>query len=353
MPRLSTPLHLVLAGCRAEQTKPSMTRPRSESDRCRISSHHPLSSLFRRCGAVIPAKSTLSWLLKLILVLAIGGCADVGASTPHLVLTLESRRPYYLTGPARDLSVADYGIVAVEDNSSQLVWLDSFGRETARSEDTFLRITRLGGELYAHHREAVVRVGPRGRIDSCPLSATKEGIEALTYAADRIWALRLSNGLRSLSPLGCYSDPPPSSPIRIPEDAFPVGTRNGFIGVEARRPFTVWGISLSGTTTPLTTLAEASEELSNKDLFLQGITHLGTDHFLALFTDLVSPVRHVIVFSAKGHVVAEARLSAPVGLADFDERERIIYFNISRPTGGEVLAYRWDWKGHYNSGGDI
>lgn len=267
----------------------------------------------------------------------VGGGQAESSTRPSL--TLESRHPYVLHGPARDLVVLADQIVAIEDRSSQLVWLDAAGIETTRSDELFAGVAHIDGRIYAYDRQAVFHIPEAGRVELCPMQGALGHVEDLIPSRDGAWVLHVAEGLRLLSRFRCDRITAPAETLAVPIDALLSFHDDEFLGVGVRSPFDIWSISLSGSTQRLGTLAQQSSVLRAGRLFLQGATSLGERGLLLLFTELSSLQRHLMVISSKGKIVSESTLNAPVGLLGVAEDKSLVYFNLSRPSGGEVLIY--------------
>lgn len=287
-----------------------------------------------------------------LLLVALSACAEHEPSTRRLALTLEGRHSYSMEGPARDVIVVDGRVIAIEGESNQIVWFDSWGKEIVRTEDLFLGVAEVDGEVYAYHRQAVYRVPSPGQIEFCHSVRAEETIHDLLAGATGKWVVTEANGLKMLKPLSCGLPLPPTDSIPLPPDLVLSGNDQGMVGVTARRPFRVWSISRSGAEPIGDALTSQSDRLAYEDFFLQGVVPLDRGAFLALFTDLRSSDRHAVVLDVGGTLISESNLGAPVGLAGSRPGAFQVYFNVSRPTGGEVLAYRWQWRESASTGGE-
>jgi hypothetical protein len=93
-------------------------------------------------------------------------------------------------------------------------------------------------------------------------------------------------------------------------------------------------------------LGPQSSTLEAARPFLQGLAPLGEERLLALFTDLSTSQRHLVVIADHGRVLTESTVDVPMGLVGGDHEASLVYFNVARPTGGEVLVYKWYWNVH-------
>jgi hypothetical protein len=81
-------------------------------------------------------------------------------------------------------------------------------------------------------------------------------------------------------------------------------------------------------------------------VFVSGAVGLDCGAFLVILADLRSDARRLIVVDVKsGAILKRARVDATMSFFASDPSERTLFAYHDTNGGGEVLAYRWTWRG--------